>query len=49
MLAGTADKPKEICVNHHDVANLGRKKSEAVLGLQYMLSQAEIGVENLVG
>ena len=32
MLAGTADKPKEICVNHH-VANLGRKKSEAVLGL----------------
>ena len=25
MLAGTADKPKEICVNHH-VANLGRKK-----------------------
>ena len=32
MLAGTADKPKEICLNHH-VANLGRKKSEAVLGL----------------
>ena len=32
MLAGTADKPKKICVNHH-VANLGRKKSEAVLGL----------------
>ena len=35
MLAGTADKPKEICVNpvNHHVANLGRKKSEAVLGL----------------
>ena len=32
MLAGTADKPKEIYLNHH-VANLGRKKSEAVLGL----------------
>ena len=32
MLAGTADKPKDICLNHH-VANLGRKKSEAVLGL----------------
>ena len=46
MLAGTADKPKEICVNHH-VANLGRKKSEAVLDC--MLSQAEIGVANLVG
>ena len=47
MLAGTADKPKEICVNHH-VANLGRKKNQRQ-SLDCMLSQVEIGVANLVG